>query len=528
MTTTDETLTLAEAIDKARGGADLMVKCPAHEDGTASLHVTPAGNNVLLRCMALCETDDILKAVNLEWSALFSEDTAAPDNNNWTPKGPASDIYPYFSANGVLLYEVLRVPQASGRKTFFQRRPSGDPDKPYIWKLDDIPRVLYRLPQIIEAVRKGETIYIPEGEKDVRTLVKLGLAGTCNAGGAGKWIESYSETLSGANVVLISDADTPGRAHTRMVREQLLTYGCTVEIREAPAPYKDVSALVEAGGAITQLLVSQPADETDREKFGIDVLDIIKRTISPTEWIIPGTFARKERLIITGFEGQGKSQLLRQIAVMLGAGFNPWQPLTRIEPCRVLYIDGENEPNQTLASWQWLIELARYWDQTGQGLEKGMLTVLEEWDNSDLDLAAPEGTAWLHERVHAYQPDVVLLGPLTNVVGRDTKDDEPVRRLKRAVNSARSICGSGFIMEHHAPHKGPSDKRRSIRPYGSSMFLKWPDYGFGLLPDHEREEGHYTWERFRWPRVRNRNWPAGLRWGVPEAMEWPWMEDEPA
>lgn len=523
MTTTDSSLTLLEAVDKARAGTDLMVKCPAHDDGTASLHVSPSGSNVLLKCHADCDTKAILDAVNADWSLLFSEDTRVTDNN-WTPKGPATNIYPYYSRNGVLLYEVLRVPQANGRKTFFQRRP--DFSGGYVWKLDDVARVLYRLPQITEAVKQGRTIYVVEGEKDADTLVSLGLDATCNSGGAGKgkWLESYSEALAGANVVLIADADTPGRAHMREVRESLMEAGCTVEIREPAAPHKDVTALVEAGGSIAELLVVQPADETDREKFGIDVLDIIRRTISPTQWVIPGTLAQSERLIVTGFEGQGKSQLLRQWAVQCATGINPFT-LGAMDPVKVLYIDGENEPNQTLESWQWLIELAKY--HTDDGLQRGMLTVLEEWDNADLDLSSSGGTSWLHERIHAYQPQLCLLGPLTNMVGRDTKDDEPVRRLKRAINSARSICGTAFIMEHHAPHKGPNDKRRSVRPYGSSMFLKWPDYGYGLLPDYDAQEGHYIWERWRWPRVRNRAWPAGLRWGVPEAMEWPWMEDEP-
>jgi hypothetical protein len=65
-----------------------------------------------------------------------------------------------------------------------------------------------------------------------------------------------------------------------------------------------------------------------------------------------------------------------------------------------------------------------------------------------------------------------------------------------------------------------------MRPYGSSLFLKWPDYGYGLDP--QDEEGVYLWKRFRMPRVRSRAWPAALRWGKPgPGGDFPWMECEP-
>ena len=150
-----------------------------------------------------------------------------------------------------------------------------------------------------------------------------------------------------------------------------------------------------------------------------------------------------------------------------------------------------------------------------------MLTVLEEWD-SELDLLTPEGFAWMMERVYAYRPELICMGPLYNMAGRDLKEDEVVRKLKHVVNSARAICGSAFIMEHHAPHKGPSDTKRSVRPYGSSMFLKWPDFGYGLQPV-DGHDGLYEWARLRFTRVRGRSWPEFVRYGRPESLEFPWM-----
>jgi replicative DNA helicase len=137
------------------------------------------------------------------------------------------------------------------------------------------------------------------------------------------------------------------------------------------------------------------------------------------------------------------------------------------------------------------------------------------------DLTSLEGSAWLTERVHAYRPDLVVMGPLTNLADRDLRDDEPVRRIRNAVDAALSICGSAFIMEHHAPLKGSADPERPLRPYGSSLFLKWPDYGFGIKPTKDPKV--FEWFKNRGPRVRSREWPEALREGQPNSLEWPWM-----
>lgn len=520
---TDSSMLLNEAVERARMGEDLQILCPSHEDGTPSLHVSPgsSGQAVALRCFAGCEVKDILDAVNLTWADVCAEreDDTVAGADVWTPNGTASHVYPYHDAQGTLLYEVLRVQQGS-KKVFSQRSPSADGK--WNWRTSHIDKVLYRLPEVLEGVDQGRTIHITEGEKDADSLRRKGLVATCNAGGAGigKWLPSYTEVLAGANVIIHSDADDAGRPHSRAIRAALVEAGAVVEIREPSPGHKDVTEMLQAGIQLDKELVVVPARESERMKFGIDVLDIIQRKVTDTEFVIPGTLARRERLIVTGLEGHGKSTLLRQIAGCVAAGIHPFT-LADCEPKRVLQIEAENDPNQTVADWQSLLELLSYHNKS---IDRDQMIVLEEWDNSDLDLSSADGTAWLHERIHAYQPDLVVMGPLTNMVGRDLKDDEPVRKLKSCVNSARAICGSAFIMEHHAPHKAGNDKNRSIRPYGSSMFLRWPDFGFGMKPMEDEAAGTYKWDKFRWPRVRTRAWPEALRWGDKERGELPWVE----
>lgn len=509
-------LDLTDAVDAAYRGSKSMVKCPAHDDNQASLSVGPGADQpVVLHCHAGCDTDAIITASGLSYNDI-SNRREEPDI--WTPAGNASQVYEYRLANGHVEFQTLRVPLLGGGKTFRQRHWSNDH---WAWNLENCERVIYRLPEVLACVEAGSVIWIAEGEKDVEALVAQGVCATTNPMGAGKWLPEYSALLAGATVTVVADADAPGRAHARAVRESLLESGCQVRLVEPRAGAKDATDHFVAGGTLFDFVETTPEQMIQRPTFGMDVLDLILRRTDAVKFVIPGVLATSERLLLTGFEGHGKSTWCRQAAVMTASGMNPFTG-HNMEPRKVLFIDGENHPDQTTMDWRNLVGLAARHDHP---IERDMLVILEEWDNDDLDLTRPEGRAWLHERIHAYRPDLVVLGPLTNMAGRDLKDDEPVRRLRNAINSARSICGSAFIMEHHAPHKGPMDKERPVRPYGSSMFLKWPDFGYGLKPTDDPNV--YQWARTRFPRVRSRGWPEYLRLGTPNTLEWPWMEGDP-
>jgi DNA primase len=67
--------------------------------------------------------------------------------------------------------------------------------------------VLFRLPEITQQIREGLPVFVCEGEKDILALVKHGFSATCNPMGAKKWRDSYSETLRGADVIIIADKD---------------------------------------------------------------------------------------------------------------------------------------------------------------------------------------------------------------------------------------------------------------------------------------------------------------------------------
>ncbi|MCL5103010.1 MAG: phage/plasmid primase, P4 family [Armatimonadetes bacterium] len=224
-------------------GSGYMARCPAHEDKHASLSLNEGDDGkCLIYCHAGCAPAAVLAAMGLELKDLYPR--ASP------PTQRIDKVYPYTDTHGRTLFEVVRyVPKA-----FRQRVPK--PGGGYCWSVKGVSLVLYRLPDIISAINSDVPILIVEGEKDVHALAGIWTSATCNPGGAGKWRDSYSKSLTGARVVILPDNDEPGKAHARMVARSLRGYAKSLRVLELPnLPEKgDVSDWIAAGGTRDQLM----------------------------------------------------------------------------------------------------------------------------------------------------------------------------------------------------------------------------------------------------------------------------------
>lgn len=129
--------------------------------------------------------------------------------------------YPYCDERRALLYESVRRKP----KDFKLRRPDGKGG--WRWSLDGVKRVPYRLAELREAIGRGETAYVVEGEKDVHALVERGLCATTSAGGAGwPWTEAFVEYFRDVSrIVIVADCDEPGRVAAN-ARAKLLASVC--------------------------------------------------------------------------------------------------------------------------------------------------------------------------------------------------------------------------------------------------------------------------------------------------------------
>lgn len=256
-------------------GSGFEARCPAHEDRKASLSVSEGEDGkVLVKCFAGCETPDVVAALGLRMSDLFPEEPKAPAKKS---RGEIVASYPYRDEAGALLFEVVRMKP----KDFRQRRPDPSKAGSFLWNLDGVRRVLFRLPEVLTATKAGARVYVVEGEKDAENFARLGLCGTCNPGGAGKWLPGHSEALRGAHVVILPDEDEPGRKHGEAVAKAL--HGVAASVRVARVPRgKDVSEWIEAGASredLEALADSAPAWEPVAVPRGADLLEAVVRFI---------------------------------------------------------------------------------------------------------------------------------------------------------------------------------------------------------------------------------------------------------
>lgn len=234
-------------------GTGWTARCPYHEDHHNSLSISEGNDGrALLYCHAGCHFDNVVHALGLKQKDLFREDQQTKSAHRAPGTYKKTIIvktYDYTDENSNLLFQVCRT----AKKEFPSRRPDGSGG--WLWGLDGLVPVLYRLPQLVFAVKEGETVFVVEGEKDADRLHNEGLIATTNPMGSGKWRDSYNRHFKGANVIILPDNDEPGRKHAQSVAESLYGIAQTVKIVQLPElPEKgDVSDWFEQGGTLAKL-----------------------------------------------------------------------------------------------------------------------------------------------------------------------------------------------------------------------------------------------------------------------------------
>jgi len=267
--------------------------------------------------------------------------------------------YDYRDEIGELLFQVVRFEP----KDFRQRRPGGCG---WIWKLGDARRVLYLLPELVKAVAAGQTIYIPEGEKDVDNLRAIGLAATTNPGGIKKWRAEYSEYLRGADIVVLPDNHAEGREHGDQVVASLHGIAKRIRILDigkhwGGCPDKgDISDWIAAGVTAEKLKamadalpdVAAPADNHSSEQKSaedcaavqkgqpLSIADFLVKELPERKNIIDPWLPEKGLGMIYSPRGVGKTLF------GLGSGYAISAAETFLgfeveAPQKVLYVDGE-------------------------------------------------------------------------------------------------------------------------------------------------------------------------------------------
>jgi DNA-binding XRE family transcriptional regulator/5S rRNA maturation endonuclease (ribonuclease M5) len=319
--------------------------------------------------------------------------------------------------------------------------------------------VLYRLPKVLEAVKKGQDILIVEGEHDVHTAEKFGITATCNPMGAGKWRPEYSGALRGAKVTIVADKDDPGREHARHVAQALLGVAAEVEVVEC-SKGKDVSEHIANGGTIADLarardaaLQSQVQGATVQPALGetapctvapgskfrvLDVAKMVGELPPPVPWQVDGLAVRGDVTVLTGDPGAGKSLL----ALTLGGAVARGESIAGIGCMEgtALYVDAENGGREIHRRLHSL------------GIPAAGVNVIEA---DGVDLRDPGDFAELDALVERFKPALLVLDSLTAFwPGANERKTEDVAPTLYGLKRLAERHGVAILLLHHRPKDG--------------------------------------------------------------------------
>lgn len=229
-------------------GNELVCRCPACSNEKLYISVkesrsTPGTHQIVLNCFHSCGYRDILQRAGREPKDLyltkqqrFTKDQCAVTRQHiYTDRNGS----PLFRKT---IYKFDSFWEYNGK----QRFPG---DKDVFWEKYEAGQytkggscnVLYHLDKL-----EGETVYIPEGEKDVETLESMGYISTSSGGGAKatakEWRDKrYIEQLTGIKTAyILADNDEIGAKYAEVVAEYLTKGGIECKVIKAAAIYPNI------------------------------------------------------------------------------------------------------------------------------------------------------------------------------------------------------------------------------------------------------------------------------------------------
>lgn len=230
------------------------------------------------------------------------------------------------------------------------------------------------------------------------------------------------------------------------------------------------------------------------------------------DWCIPGLLERKDRFVLTGTEGAGKSTFVRQLAILSAAGIHP-TTFQRIEPVKTLIVDAENTEQQWRRATRSIADKA-----AREGSVDPRLTV-QLACSPRLDITREAHLGQIHRLLDEHNPDVLFIGPLYRLTSRAINNDDDAAPLLSALDTLRDR-GVALVMEAHAGHAVSSGGDREMRPRGSAALMGWPEFGMGIRQS-KLDPGSFDVVRWRGDRDA-RDWPKHMRRGG----VWPWTPTE--
>lgn len=310
--------------------------------------------------------------------------------------------------------------------------------------------------------------------------------------------------------------------HAEIVREKSVRRQVIVTLEQAVqrARMLDIGAEdVVAEGAAAMFRIQKTAGELRAR--GMATSDSAAFTATRGERrpaVIPGLLDYADRVVLVGAEGSGKTTMGLQLALCSAAGVHPFT-FTPVPAIRVLIIDLENPRELLRRKIKGLMAVA----ERSEAWNPANLRIMSQ--PGGIDLTSPSGRLRLSQAIHEASPDLVVAGPVYKMlVDRGQGAEELHSQVAFFWDEIRERFGPALWLETHAPGSAAGGER-VLRPIGSSLWMRWPEFGLAL--GRALKDGSHKLGRFRGDREEGRLWPESLSRNRAPSPCWPWAARYP-
>jgi Protein of unknown function (DUF3631)/Toprim-like len=258
-----------------------MAKCPAHEDCTQSLSVSESTGKILVHCFAGCSIEKICAALSIHTSDLF---TGAPRSQKQIPRSTQNESKKATMLVAEYIYRdeagnPVAKKQRFEPKSFTWHRWEKTGETAGEWKmgLGAVKTPLYRWNE----VKESSLVILTEGEKDADAGAVAGFP-CATSGGVNSWRLDHAELLAGKDVIVIADADDPGRLHAAKIAASIFGRVQSVKLVEFPQS-KDLAEFLSKGVPRETLQAFFDEAKPWHPPTGEDLIDEMKHVIR--RWI---------------------------------------------------------------------------------------------------------------------------------------------------------------------------------------------------------------------------------------------------
>lgn len=287
-------------------------------------------------------------------------------------------------------------------------------------------------------------------------------------------------------------------------------FAAVTDLRQALETDMDPADVIDLGKARLASIDTPRMDIPDDVTSFDDFLD--RPAEEQPEWAIPGLLREGHRAMVVAPEGYGKSVLFRQFALLAAQGIHPLTFET-MKPVRSLLVDLENPVEAISTTAEPLRIKTRGIKGTAYREHAAWL-----WHRpGGIDLRKRSDRAEFEAILEHTRPGLVCMGPLYKCyrVNGGENDEQAAGMVQNIFDDLRTRFSFALVLEHHAPKR--QNGYRDLAPYGSSLWLRWPEFGIKLVPPDEDSTALKV-ERWRGDRLVAA-WPEMLERGT----TWPWV-----